>query len=305
MNEADSIPLTCPNPRCQKRLRVRAQLAGKQVRCPETSCGQVIDVPMPRQRQINTGTSRDVRPRWRWFVVGVLLGMALGAAGGFAWDSRSEARPLRDALATAEQKCRELTASNHELKKRLAGTEQKAREAVTMVNHLRRQLLAPGIPADGEKASWQLDDVQIAFTTQIDGTPQMITVMAGTKILVVTGKLSHAVLPRASVSEQQVTLACKTKGGAAVFTAPPAAFGLVRTRQISWITPGPLVKGAIEAADEKIVTRMAVSREEGKPVVFTLKENQSHIALAFLIPIDGTAPFELRFGDLEKRISPH
>src|ERR1051326_2168500 len=41
------IVLTCP--KCRKRLRVRADMAGKRVRCPVEDCQKVISVPEPEE----------------------------------------------------------------------------------------------------------------------------------------------------------------------------------------------------------------------------------------------------------------
>jgi hypothetical protein len=43
MGDMESFYITCPN--CQKRLRVKASLAGKRARCPNRECGGVLTIP--------------------------------------------------------------------------------------------------------------------------------------------------------------------------------------------------------------------------------------------------------------------
>lgn len=148
---------------------------------------------------------------------------------------------------------------------------------------------------------WQTEAIKIVYATKIDSGLETLTAKEG-KIAIVTGKLSHTNLRNASVSEKEIALAYKASEAAALITVQPLAIGLVRTKQTSWIALGPIAKGTAAISDEERVQRIEVSREEGKPVVFRLKVNKSHVAFAFPVPKDATGPFELRIGSLKKSI---
>src|SRR5258708_3815134 len=45
-SEGQSMVITCPNPKCRRRLRVSQNMAGKKVRCPVETCRTVITVPV-------------------------------------------------------------------------------------------------------------------------------------------------------------------------------------------------------------------------------------------------------------------
>lgn len=112
MSHNDSIHLTCRG--CQKRLRVKASLAGKRVRCPNESCGELLVVPdtvrqeseeparLPRKnaaRKAAAEPGEDVTPQeraratapraakgrfwWKYLGVVILLEIVFGVV--FAW----------------------------------------------------------------------------------------------------------------------------------------------------------------------------------------------------------------------------
>lgn len=74
MADTEGIRIRCPN---GHRLRVKPELAGKRVRCPNKSCGAVVDVPSaatseaqePESRSINClfpADQIDSLPTWRF-----------------------------------------------------------------------------------------------------------------------------------------------------------------------------------------------------------------------------------------------
>lgn len=74
MADTDGIRLTCPN---GHKLRVKSALAGKRVRCPNKSCGAVVDVPSAETSEAQEPESRSINclfpadqisnlPTWRF-----------------------------------------------------------------------------------------------------------------------------------------------------------------------------------------------------------------------------------------------
>lgn len=76
MPASDHISIDCPH--CKKRLRGKAALAGKRIRCPNPACGQTITVPT---HAAPVGPPA-ARPVWPWVVGGVgclaVIGLGVG-----------------------------------------------------------------------------------------------------------------------------------------------------------------------------------------------------------------------------------
>lgn len=154
-----------------------------------------------------------------------------------------------------------------------------------------------------DKEAWTLDKPKASTVSEIDvGVLGKITPEDNTKLVVVSGTLSHADLKKAKASEDEITLSCKVKDGAAVFTVQPVAIGLVRTKQTTWLTARNF-EGTASIADERKTKRIELSRKKDKPAILTLKAKQSNVSFAFPIPKDGTPPFEFRIGDLKTSVS--
>jgi hypothetical protein len=81
MSAIDKIRISCP--KCHKRLAVKANLAGKRVRCPEKACATPINVPAPSQEIKAAQPRPTAAARWPWFAGGaaalvLMLASALG-----------------------------------------------------------------------------------------------------------------------------------------------------------------------------------------------------------------------------------
>jgi hypothetical protein len=80
MSENDFIRLPCP--KCQKKLRVNASSAGKNVRCPDKACAALIAVPARAQDEVAAEPRPTARARWPWIAGGAAaLSLVLVVAG--------------------------------------------------------------------------------------------------------------------------------------------------------------------------------------------------------------------------------
>lgn len=87
MNAPERIRVTCPH--CQRRLRVRGDMVGKQIRCPNTSCGSSLNVlPDPplleeleELEELDPLPSTGRLPRWVWIAVPVGVAGLLAVLG--------------------------------------------------------------------------------------------------------------------------------------------------------------------------------------------------------------------------------
>jgi hypothetical protein len=136
VNESDQLRVACPS--CGKRLRVKAALEGKRLKCP--SCSNPFEARPEKEdpeQEVLPNTRGLVRPAQGkqkaygaipqartlpWPFIGV-TGAAIVASGLFIFlwlGAKSEARNLKDQLAVAETKIQQATSLVGDLKKQLA-----------------------------------------------------------------------------------------------------------------------------------------------------------------------------------------
>jgi serine/threonine protein kinase len=93
---AAAPPVTFPCPACGKCLKARAELAGKQVKCP--SCGQAAEVPaLPSADPppvLTPPRGRFALPIWSWFLAAFVLVAVIGVALWWFWPASMDAASL-------------------------------------------------------------------------------------------------------------------------------------------------------------------------------------------------------------------
>jgi hypothetical protein len=130
MSGAANLRIDCPH--CQKTLSIKAEMAGRRVRCPK--CSAIIE---PKDLGSALKAPRERSRRGIAFaVVSGLLVAALGGAVAYAWQRQSEVEAVRALAAKAEQDARtdrvrseEWKQALEETKDRLAAMEMRAQEA--------------------------------------------------------------------------------------------------------------------------------------------------------------------------------
>ncbi len=147
-----AISVRCPNPDCGKPCRVRDEVAGKSVKCPE--CGTRLTVPPPKRGKAvakptdppasepDVAAGRTAAPAqrsravWPW-LAGMLVMLFAGAVGGY-FLAVLIAGKGENPSAKNDSKLLEQAAKNAELTKQLAAADVRLKEALATNEDLKK-----------------------------------------------------------------------------------------------------------------------------------------------------------------------
>jgi hypothetical protein len=149
MNEADSLRVACPE--CGKRLRVKAALDGKRLKCPGCSASFQVNADPNRDED---GEQAKSKP-FPWLLVGVGSGaVVLVALALVLWlGARSEAAGLKAQLAESGDKAAKTNEAVEDLRKQLEMAKKSLGAATTDIEDLKKKQLAETRKAEKEAAS--------------------------------------------------------------------------------------------------------------------------------------------------------
>jgi uncharacterized membrane protein len=149
---------------------------------------------------------------------------------------------------------------------------------------------------------WEARDLKATFSDRIkDSSGEFQTAEKGT-ILELTGTFTASDLKKASADLPSVVLAV-VRGGKNSAEAKLLGVALFRKPENRlYHLPKQIVKGIVtEKASD--VGGFKLSREkEGGPMTLTLLETPTQLCLAFEVPRDADATYEVRFGDLKASV---
>ena len=164
-------------------------------------------------------------------------------------------------------------------------------------------LLGTGAAAQEPKRIWEARDLKATFSDRIkDSSGEFHTAEKGT-ILEVAGTFTASDLKKASADLPSVVLAIVPRGKKASAEAKLLGVALLRKPENRlYHLPKQIVKGTVtEKASD--VGGFKLSRDqEGDPMTLALLETPTQLCLAFEVPKDADATYELRIGDLKASV---